>query len=530
MTDALNSILEYHQRMKHHLHQYAASVGYMDWASQPDPFRRYVGADQLALDQVEPGDQPEYDALFDPTRTPARPLDRAAISQLFFDSLSLSAWKEVHGSRWAVRCNPSSGNLHPIEAYMVAPGVAGLTDQPGLFHYCPYTHALERRAELPVRIPQPALLVGLTTIYWRESWKYGERAFRYCQHDLGHAIGAVALALALLGWNTRMVESLTDPDLGRWLGLEDQTSAEAERPGCLLYLYPHDRAPAALNLDLPEYTLHGDPNRLSLTHHDWPIIESVGHATERAMASADNFERGGIEIPFDHGEVSARRMIRQRRSAASMDGQTGIASEVFYRMMRAIMPGHPPFHVLSSSPAVHLAVFVHRVSGLEPGLYVLVRNPDDRERLKAACRSSFLWRTQGGCPRDVPLFQLEPSDDRRLSKTVSCHQDIAADGAFALGMLADFTSRLEQYGAWEYRRLHWETGIVGQVLYLEAEAAGIRGTGIGCYFDDAMHERLGITGLEFQSLYHFTVGGPVDDPRLRTSPPYAHLDRAGASG
>jgi hypothetical protein len=30
----------------------------------------------------------------------------------------------------------------------------------------------------------------------------------------------------------------------------------------------------------------------------------------------------------------------------------------------------------------------------------------------------------------------------------------------------------------------------------------------------------------FQSLYHFTVGGPVDDPRLTTLPPYAHLTRA----
>jgi hypothetical protein len=60
-------------------------------------------------------------------------------------------------------------------------------------------------------------------------------------------------------------------------------------------------------------------------------------------------------------------------------------------------------------------------------------------------------------------------------------------------------------------------------LYLEAEAAGIRGTGIGCFFDDAMHEMLGIHGRSWQSLYHFTIGGPVEDARLRTIPPYAHL-------
>lgn len=68
------------------------------------------------------------------------------------------------------------------------------------------------------------------------------------------------------------------------------------------------------------------------------------------------------------------------------------------------------------------------------------------------------------------------------------------------------------------------------MLYLEAEAAGVRGTGIGCYFDDAVHELLGLAGDRFQDLYHFTVGGPVDDPRLTTLAPYAHLERLRAPG
>jgi hypothetical protein len=63
--------------------------------------------------------------------------------------------------------------------------------------------------------------------------------------------------------------------------------------------------------------------------------------------------------------------------------------------------------------------------------------------------------------------------------------------------------------------------MIGQVLYLEAEAAGLRGTGIGCFFDDEMHHLLGLRGPDWQSLYHFTVGGHVDDPRLTTLPPYS---------
>ena len=83
---------------------------------------------------------------------------------------------------------------------------------------------------------------------------------------------------------------------------------------------------------------------------------------------------------------------------------------------------------------------------------------------------------------------------------------------------------MRRRGAWWYRRLFWEAGALGQVLYLEAEAAGVRGTGIGCYFDDACHQALGLAGDDWQSLYHFTVGGPVEDVRLRTIAPYAHLE------
>ena len=92
-------------------------------------------------------------------------------------------------------------------------------------------------------------------------------------------------------------------------------------------------------------------------------------------------------------------------------------------------------------------------------------------------------------------------------------------------MVAEFGEAIEA-APWLYRRLFWECGLIGQTLYLEAEAAGIRGTGIGCYFDDSVHELLGIKDDKFQSLYHFTVGKPLEDKRLETLPAYGHLEDA----
>jgi len=179
-----------------------------------------------------------------------------------------------------------------------------------------------------------------------------------------------------------------------------------------------------------------------------------------------------------------------------------------------------PWDAIPWAPAIHFGLFVHRVEGIEPGLYALARDPGKLEKLKACMHAHFAWQAPPGCPGELALHLLERGDARRLATQVSCRQDIAGDGAFSLGMIAEYQASLVAHGPSFYRRLFREAGAIGQVLYLEAEAAGVRATGIGCFFDDPVHQVFGLRSLEFQSLYHFTVGGYVDDPRLTTLPPY----------
>ena len=105
--------------------------------------------------------------------------------------------------------------------------------------------------------------------------------------------------------------------------------------------------------------------------------------------------------------------------------------------------------------------------------------------MKQACGREFLWEPAGDT---LPLYRLARGDCRALAQRLSCDQEIAADGFFSLGMIADFDGSLEAYGPSFYRNLFWESGVVGQVLYLEAEAAGARATGIGCFYDDPVHD------------------------------------------
>lgn len=185
-----------------------------------------------------------------------------------------------------------------------------------------------------------------------------------------------------------------------------------------------------------------------------------------------------------------------------------------------------PWDVWPYDPAIHLVIFVHRVDGLTPGLYVLVRDPKKLAFVQQSMNPELTWTIVPGCPDDLPLYWLLEGDARKLAVQVSCHQDIAGDSAFSFGMLAEFEGTLRERGAWWYPRMFWESGLLGQVLYLEAEAAGVRATGIGCFFDDPVHEVVGIKNVALQSLYHFTIGGPVEDGRLQTLPPYGNVKPA----
>ena len=531
--------LQYHEATKHHFQRFARSAGHLDWKTQPNPFRRYAGAPVVELPRAPFDRALPYAGLYHPPRSPAD-VTLASVGELLRCSLGLSAWKSIRGSRWALRVNPSSGNLHPTEGYVVW--------NAGVFHYAPDDHVLEQRGSLE---PQPwdewsdgGVLVGLTSIHWREAWKYGERAYRYCQHDLGHAIAALRFAASLLGWRMALLPRWSDADVASLLGIDrdaDAAGAEREAPGCLAVITPGDpegirhKAPSALVQAVVPGGWRGTANTLSSGHMEWRAIDDVAHAAgyrgATTIAEAGGREGpqphapGGPEDPQLQAGPGAREIILRRRSAVAFDPRVGLRLDTFQQMLRRVQPPGPPWDAVGWSPAVHLILFVHRVEGLVPGIYAFLRDRSVEAELRAAMRPEFLWEPTSapGATVGRPLENLSllvPTDVTWAANRLSCDQDIAAEGFFSLGMLARFEATLAEHGDWAYRRLFWECGAIGQVLYLEAEAAGVRGTGIGCFYDDPVHDTLGLTGHAWQSLYHFCVGEPIEDTRLETAPGY----------
>ncbi len=563
-SSALDRVKQYHQQTKHEFNRFAKSLGYLDWANQPDPFRRFEGAPLISLPLLtleEEPFSPSYETLFQEASIPSQAISLKSLSRFFEYALSLTAWKEYNGTRWALRSNPSSGNLHPTEGYMFIGDISELSIDPGLYHYAPKEHGLEHRWQISAetaqtilrQLPTKGFLVGLTSIHWREAWKYGERAFRYCQHDTGHAIGSLRIAAATLGWKMTVLSGTSDETIAQLLGLhreQDFQQSECEYPELLAVIWPnesttHSDVSLAFKKPSDEVLLAGEwkgtANRLSTdTPIAWKIIDDVQEASWKSTQEFETISfssNSATQNPHDEKECKplAGQIIHQRRSAVSFDGHTSLSVERFYTMLLRTFPHSElpiskrpiPWDGLPWNPTIHLALFVHRIDGLPSGMYWLNRNPQDRQitDLQSHMHEQFVWSVPENCPPELPLYLLEEGDARNLAMQLSCGQEIASDSAFALGMIAEFDENLEAHGSWFYKRLFWETGLIGQVLYLEAEAAGIRSTGIGCFFDDPVHRVLGFhPQTKYQSLYHFTVGGPTDDGRLTTLPPYTHLE------
>ncbi|WP_313551906.1 nitroreductase family protein [Pseudomonas sp.] len=518
----------YHSLSMHRREGYARGPDALDWANQPAPFRRYRGCEVIPLLRRMLEDSPLYDEVFaGPVGEPA-PLDPANISRLFYDSLAISAWKESGSSRWALRVNPSSGNLHPTEAYaLLPPGV--LNDRALMTHYTADLHALEVRAELPEvldediigALPPGSFLVALSSIYWREAWKYGERAWRYCQHDIGHALAAIAIAAAAQGWETRLIHDVADETLDAAFGVDRDGFGEQEQMEALLWIGPPQSAepslPDSLFKLLSQLQLAGTPNRLSREYVEWPEVGRIAAACRAPKRLPYDMPISRGVVTQENDQLLLRPLLHQRRSAQSMDGRTGILSDLFFAWLRRTLPEQAPvpFLTLGKPAQVDLLIFVNRVVGLEPGLYWLARSEGE---LNITARADLLWERVEEA-EGLRLFRLLKGDASELAGLLSCGQDIASDGCISIAMMARFDDALAQ-GAWCYPPLFWETGQIGQVLYLEAEAAGLSGTGIGCYFDPLVHDLIGLADTTWQSLYHFTMGRATVDMRLTSLPAY----------
>jgi SagB-type dehydrogenase family enzyme len=339
------------------------------------------------------------------------------------------------------------------------------------------------------------LVFVLTSIVWREAWKYRDRAYRYCLHDIGHAWQALALAGRAMGCESFAFGSFPDDEISaRCLLNEDEWP--------MLIITLQGPAIPVISRELPKPVLYrGEANQLSDEKISYPRIEKIHAATKlptamKELSDSANFSdalktnvSGGIELPPPLSTSNSfGDVVRTRRSALDFRGGDELIS---LAQLSTLLSGtaKPLFADFATQRFVQLYLYVHRVEGLATGVY-------------------------GYWPEHARLEQIKLGDQRLVAAALSLGQDLAGNSCVTFSMIGNFEKATQIYGDRGYRYVHFEAGAIGQRMYLAAEALGLRATGIGAFFDDEVHKYLNLAPEQGQVVYHFAVGYPVPDPRL----------------
>lgn len=485
---------DYHESTKHSVSSLREAPHVLDWASMPDPFRHYEGVPVLDLPADPP--VPKMPALqvlrgvFGSTTSADGP---TLLSQVLFYSAAISASKRVPstGQRYALRVNPSSGNLHPTEFHFITRGLKEWPD--GLYHYRSSAHMAEQRAagDLEMRWTDrsvPVVFV-LTSIAWREAWKYGDRAYRYCLHDIGHAWQALAIAARSIGCDSYARGCFPDDEVAQSCRLY-----EDEWPMLIVELRGRPipvRAPRVAET----VWYGGHTNRISSERLVYPLIDAIHGATKlgkgcgRLSGAPASTGSGEIIPPLPASSARAfGEVARMRRSALDFKG--GVQSMSYAQLSTVLAVTTAPLAAdFAGAPFIQLYLYVHRVDGLHPGVY-------------------RFWQSR------PELLQIRRGDQRVAAAGLSLRQDLAGNACVSFSMIGDIERAVRAHGDRGYRYVHFEAGAIGQRLYLAAEALGLGATGIGAFNDDKVHEYLNVATEQGQVVYHFAIGYPVPDQRL----------------
>ncbi|NER78543.1 MAG: SagB/ThcOx family dehydrogenase, partial [Leptolyngbya sp. SIO1D8] len=179
--------------------------------------------------------------------------------------------------------------------------------------------------------------------------------------------------------------------------------------------------------------------------------------------------------------------VTNRRSRRNYNTRSYLSLEHLSQLLflsQGITGGDLDFRSVPSSGALYpLEIYpiVHRVSGLEPGLY---HHAIQHHKLEL----------------------VKPGDLRQPLIKAGLNQEFLGKAHVCFVVSGIFQRTRWKYHERTYRYVLMEVGHLGQNLYLAATALGLGVCGIGAFLDDPLNQLLGIDGREEAAFYLVTVG------------------------
>lgn len=483
----------YHEKTKHSRVGVIGESAGLDWSRQPSVFKEYPEARKIPLPReflengISTGD------AIDACRRPVTSFTPGEISLLELSTLlhlanGITATRRFPGRTYHFRSAASAGALYPTVTYLLVNRVEGI--DPGLYHYGVKDHELRLLRTGSDLAPELAKVTAsghlmrdasavflFSSIFFRSSWKYGERAYRYCLLDAGHVAENLMLAAAALEMASLPVGRFDDREVNRFLGVDDREEGS-------LLLVPVGRAgegpppweEAVFAARPREIRGDGDP-LLLLAHGETYLGLQAGglagrvppgepkdkpYGESRIVPLPDEFPTEAPLFP----SIQERRSVRKWFPVGMMVEEL---SSVLYHSfgIRDRKGDGMPDPSVESNHLLRLYLIVNGVEGLDPGVYSYRRH-------------------------DHALSLIREGNHRQRTYAISIFQEVVGDSGVALVMTIDANSLGTSDGDRGYRYACLDGGMLGERLYLQAGALGLGYCAIGAFFDDEVSEVIGV--------------------------------------
>jgi SagB-type dehydrogenase family enzyme len=507
--------LEFHEATKYSKISVGSSGHYLDWENKPKPFKLYTGVpvQDLPTELLRPA----LNALVSisggvPKERISTRMDIDTLAELLFFSAGITREFKVQGrGTFYMRAAPATGALYPVELYVVCRELEGL--EAGVYHFCPgdfslsrlrsgdWTPVLSSYAGSRTDISAAPASVVLTSIAWRNSWKYQARSYRHWFWD-GGVIAANLLATAnSAGLRSSVVLGFEDEAVNGLLGLSArQEAAIAICPvGVSTDAATRSASGRSLDKELPP-PIDPDFIRLSQSKVDYPQVWEAHEASYlRDFSEVRSWTKTREEKPSSPTAPSFDRSYPLDPSMPRPDDGPDLAQVILRRgSTRMFSPEPITYEQLSN-------VLYHSTRGAPLDLTV------PGTLLEVYLISNAVKDLPNGSYRfDRPsssLEQLRAGEFREMGGYLCLEQPLFAGASVVLFLMTDLAKVLYRFGDRGYRGAQFEAGVVAGRIYLASYAQRMGASGT-TFYDDAVTEFFSPRAAEMSPMMAVGIGVP----------------------
>ncbi len=523
----------YHQETKYHEQEMFRYQKRLDFSHQPSQYKAYHTEKKIAMSPYLPFQSNIFTEEAKPQKVAAweegAPFGIGSLSRLLYFTNGITGiLRYPDGQSTTLRAAPTAGGLFPTEIYIAVRSVSYLTD--GIYNYQVRDHslvlvwegdywsALQKYCMEHEAIAQSNLLVILTAIYQRSTWRYSERGYRRILLDTGHVLGNLTAYAPQEGFSPYPIGGFFDASLNSLLLLDPMEegvlsvvalpqnnkadSGKIQVKSALASQPSHGSQGSHPSQPLQELHtartssqswLHSEKRALQL-HLASSITEGIKDdvtlASSLPLPSPTPVEKeekrktalsgGAIAWPDGIGQT-----ILMRRSTRSFTGKALLQEELASILEYAYQPVLETPTSFFSPSLLTTYLVIQKMVGLEIGVYLYAPQTKEVTLLKAG------------------RFQTETTH-------FCLGQELARDAAALVIHTAHLPTALSQYGDRCYRYLHLDAGHIGERMNLAAIQMGLGVSGIGGFYDDEVNTLLGLS-LDTIIVYITTLGRAQDD-------------------